>query len=114
MPPGMHKRDVVLVRVYLTERRAKLKALLHRLAASGKARGITVFEASAGFGTTAMLSDEMTSVEGKPVVLEFFDEVARAHELVDLIRTLVAPRHVVFVPATVQESSDAPVMLAPH
>lgn len=110
----MHKCDVVLVRVYLTERRAKLQALLRRLASSGKARGITVFEAAAGFGTTAMQSDEMTSVEGKPVVLEFFDEAARARELVDLIRTLVAPHHVVFVPATLQESSDMPEMLATH
>jgi PII-like signaling protein len=107
----MERREVVLVRVYLTERRAKVTALLRRLATSGKVRGVTVFEGMAGLGTTAVGEQSLTSVEGKPIVLEFLEDAKHAGEVVELLRTLVAPRHVVMMPVTLLETADVPVSL---
>ena len=104
--PSMEKREALLVRVYLTEQRAKVDALMRHLVDDCDVKGITVLEAVAGVGTTPLSGDGLESVEGHPVILEFFDREARARELLEKIRALVAPRHIVMHPVTVLEAAN--------
>ena len=102
----MEKRERLMVRVYLTEERARVDSLMKHLVEACEVKGITVWEAVSGVGTTPLRADSTESVEGHPVVLEFFDEEARAHELLSKIRALVAPRHIVMHPVTVLETPN--------
>ena len=102
----MEKREALMVRVYLTEQRAKVDALMRHLVDDCDVKGITVLEAVAGVGTTPLAADGLESVEGHPVILEFFDRETRARELLEKIRSLVAPRHIVMHPVTVLEAAN--------
>jgi PII-like signaling protein len=95
-----------MVRVYLTEQRAKVDSLMKHLVDECDVKGITVWEAVSGVGTTPLRDDSTESVEGHPVVLEFFDQEDRAKDLLDKIRALVAPRHVVMHAVTVLETPN--------
>lgn len=98
--------DVTVVRVYVTESRARLQRLLELLRASGELRGLTVFRGIAGFGTTTHLptddplgGDEVGAPD-LPVVLEFFEHPDQVEKIIQRIRALIAPHHVVTFPAT--------------
>ncbi|MBK6921525.1 MAG: DUF190 domain-containing protein [Deltaproteobacteria bacterium] len=99
----MDKREALLVRVYLTERRARVNQLLQHLHDDHGVRGVTVFDARAGLGHTAREKDSLASIEGKSIVLEFFEAAPRAKEILAVVRSLVAPRHVVMMPVTLLE-----------
>lgn len=101
----MEKREVLMVRVYLTEGRAKLDVLMKHLFQSGQLRGMTVLEATSGVGTTPFHEDSYQSIEGKPVILEFFDRPEKAKALLERIRELVAPRHVIMHPVTLLDGA---------
>jgi PII-like signaling protein len=99
----------VVVRIYLTESRARLKRLLQLLRASGKIRGATAFRGIAGFGTTSPADEDASEPKDPPVVLEFFDTRANVEETIRFVRTLVAPRHVVAWPVEDMLGPDAPL-----
>jgi len=78
----MNERDVVMIRVYLSEHEGRLPKVLSLLHDELKVSGLTVFRAMSGFGNsgkwhTAGLVDLSLDL---PVVVEFFDEpkLARA------------------------------------
>jgi PII-like signaling protein len=102
----MEKREALMVRVYLTEQRAKVDSLMKHLVEECDVKGITVWEAVSGVGTTPLRGDSTQSVEGHPVVLEFFDHEDQAKELLERIRGLVAPRHIVMHTVTVLETPN--------
>lgn len=93
----------MLVRVYVTESRARIERVLELLHGSEKVRGITVFRGVAGFGTTPITNEEMREPIDPPMVLEFFDKKAAAIETVRYLRTLVSPHHVVMWPIDMLE-----------
>jgi len=103
---AMEKREALMVRVYLTEQRAKVDSLMKHLVEECGVKGITVWEAVSGVGTTPLRDDSTESVEGNPVVLEFFDHEDQAKELLERIRDLVAPRHIVMHPVTLLETPN--------
>jgi PII-like signaling protein len=90
--------DIVLVRVYVTESRARLERVLELLRGSEKIRGITVFRGIAGFGGTPITADQVAAPSDPPVVLEFFDHRSAVEDTVRYLTTLVAPHHVVMWP----------------
>ena len=99
----MTDSEVVMVRVYLTERTGQLKELMAYLHDRSKVKGVTAFRGIAGFGKlghmhSASLLDMSFDL---PIVLEFFDEPARAHAIIKHLKTLVEPEHIVFWPARV-------------
>ncbi len=91
---------VVIVRVYITESRARLKRLLRLLRESNALKGATVFRAIAGFGSTTPEGADASEPTDLPIVIEFFDSPTRAPETVRFIKTLIAPHHVIVIPAT--------------
>lgn len=93
--------QAVLVRMYVTESRARLERVLDLLRSSHKIRGITVFRGIAGFGTTPLALDQVSQPADPPVVLEFFDSKDAVEDTVRYLRTLVAPNHVVMWPVDI-------------
>ena len=92
-----------MVRVYLTEANAHLKTLIKRLNDWGKVKGVTVFRGIAGFGESGKIHSSLLlgiADDGDlPVVLEFFDEPAKAAAMIEWINNIVGPGHVVSWPA---------------
>lgn len=89
--------DVLMVRVYLTEAEAHLESLIKRLNDEGKVRGVTVFRGIAGFGKSGTIhsSSLLDMSLDLPVVVEFFDEPAKAQVLVDELYQMVGSGHIV-------------------
>ena len=93
----MKSIEVTVVRIYLTEAETKLNPLIKRLRDQEKLRGVTIFRGISGFGPsgvlhTASLLDLSLDL---PVVVEFFDEPARVDTVLEHLRALVAPGHIV-------------------
>lgn len=101
----MTQSEVTVVRVYLTEAERLTKDLLARLHDVEKVRGVTVFRGIAGFGKSgrvhsASLLDLSLDL---PVVVEFFDEPAKVRRILDHLKDILPPGHVVSWSAHVNE-----------
>ena len=99
--------EVTMVRVYLTESEAHLRTLLKRLNDWGKVRGVTVFRGIAGFGKSGQIhsSTLLDMSLDLPVVIEFFDEPAKAEAMIKYLHDVVGPGHVVSWPARLTEDA---------
>jgi len=97
MTTEMKSIEVTVVRVYLTEAEAHLESLLGHLNDQGKVRGVTVFRGIAGFGKSGTIhsSSLLDMSLNLPVVIEFFDEPAKAKEMVDYLYQVVGADHIV-------------------
>jgi hypothetical protein len=96
--------DVTVVRVYLMEHEG-LDRLVRHLHDQTGVRGVTVFRGIGGFGASRKthglgLVDLSLDL---PVVVEFFDDPARAEAVVAGLKALVDPRHILLWPASVCE-----------
>lgn len=100
--------EVIVVRVYLSEAEAHLKTLLKRLSDWGKVRGVTVFRGIAGFGRSGTVhsSSLLDMSLDLPVVIEFFDEPAKAQAMVEYLYEVVGPGHVISWPASLTIDRD--------
>ena len=101
----MKHSDVTVVRIYLTEGERLLKELLARLHDVEKVRGVTVFRGIAGFGRSgAMHSSSLLDLSlDLPLVVEFFDTPGKVQRILNHLKDLLPPGHVVFWPAQVNE-----------
>jgi PII-like signaling protein len=86
-----------MVRIYLTEGEGGLRRLLDRLQAAEHVRGVTVFRGIAGFGDsgalhTAKLIDLSLDL---PLVVEFFDAPAKIDAVLEHLKPLIKPGHMV-------------------
>ncbi len=88
---------VTVVRVYLTEGEAQLKALLKRLRDWEKLKGVTVFRGISGFGESGVIHN--TSIVDLtldlPIVVEFFDSPQKITEIIEHLNTFIKPGHIV-------------------
>lgn len=102
--------EVTMVRVYLTEAEAHLSSLLEHLNDEGKVRGVTVFRGIAGFGPSGkMHTSSLLDVSlDLPVVIEFFDEPAKAAAMIESLYPKVGEGHIVSWPVnlTVDQSNS--------
>jgi PII-like signaling protein len=88
---------VTMVRVYLTESDRLLNQVMSKLHDEQKVRGVTVFRGVSGFGKSgAMHSAGLLDLSSDlPLIVEFFDEPAKASEIIEHLNSLVGPGHVV-------------------
>jgi len=99
------RREMTVVRVYLSEGHSQLKGLLKRLHDMEKVRGVTVFRGIAGFGDdgelhTARLMDLSLDL---PLVVEFFDEPAKVEAIIEHLKTTIKPGHLMSWTAYINE-----------
>lgn len=94
--------EVTMVRVYLTEAEAHLNSLLEHLNDEHKVRGVTVFRGVAGFGQSGKIhSSSLLDLSlDLPVVIEFFDEPARAAAMIESLYPKVGAGHIVSWPVS--------------
>lgn len=94
--------EVTMVRVYLTEAEAHLESLLKHLQEQGLVRGVTVFRGIAGFGPSGkMHSSSLLDVSlDLPMVIEFFDEPAKAAAMIESLYPKVGAGHIVSWPVS--------------
>ena len=94
-----------IVRIYITEGEGKLKELTAFLHDKESVRGLTVFRGVAGFGPSGTMHDSSLvdlSLD-LPLVLEFFDQTDKVSTILDDLRPLVEPGHVISWPITINE-----------
>ena len=98
---NISERDVTVVRVYLTEHEGKLPELLATLHDDLKVGGLTVFRAVTGYGDSRRWhSSKFLDLSlNLPIVIEFFDEPARARAALQRLAQFCKPGHVIEWPA---------------
>lgn len=99
--------EVTVVRIYLTEEKDHLDSVLRHLHGQGKVRGVTVFRGIAGFGKSGVLHTS-TLVDmslNLPVVVEFFEEPAKAAALIRDLGALIEPGHIISWPANISANN---------
>jgi PII-like signaling protein len=101
----MKTRDVVMVRVYITESSHLLNTMVNHLTKEVQIRGVSVFRAISGFGETgAHVASLMDLSLDLPLVIEFFDVKNKVDLAIDYLNTMVKAEHVVFWDAKVNHS----------
>jgi hypothetical protein len=98
--------DVIIVRIYLSEadhgrHKALMQEIMTVLHDQHRIRGLTVFRGIAGFGSSGEVqaADLLHIMADLPVIVEFFDEPARADAAMDSLKDLVPPNRMVHWPA---------------
>ncbi|HFD91953.1 MAG TPA: DUF190 domain-containing protein [Gammaproteobacteria bacterium] len=93
----MKTTEVTMVRIYLTESKAKLDALLKRLHDWEHVRGVTVFRGITGFGQSGVMhtANIVDLSLDLPVVVEFFDEPGKVDTILEHLAEMVDPTHIV-------------------
>ena len=93
--------EVVLVRVYCTEKDHQHQRIIDLLHQQHRVAGVTAFRGIAGFGKSGQLHEAgLLDVSlDLPVVVEFFDRVDKVDAVLPLLQDIVGPGHVVAWPA---------------
>ncbi|MEJ2530110.1 MAG: DUF190 domain-containing protein [Gammaproteobacteria bacterium] len=99
----MKMLDVTMVRIYLNEGQHQMKGLIQLLHDEEKVRGVTAFRGVAGFGQSGkMHSSTILDISlDLPLIVEFFDDVAKVERVMEDINKIVKPGHIVSWPATI-------------
>jgi PII-like signaling protein len=98
----MKTLEVTFVRIYLTEAEGLLDDLLKHLHEQEKVQGATVLRGISGFGKSGKVhaASLMDLSLDLPLVIEFFDVPEKTSLILEHIRTMVEPGHIVCWPAT--------------
>jgi len=102
----MKRREVTVVRIYITEGEKLMKRLLATLHDDEKVRGVTVFRGIAGFGRSGIMhSSQLLDLSlDLPIVVEFFDEPRKVESILSHLKDIVPPGHVVSWSAQVNDA----------
>lgn len=88
---------ILLARIYLTEGQHVHKEVMHRLHNTEKVKGVTLFRAISGYGSSGIVH-QSTLVDlslDLPLVIEFFDTPEKVQRAIDGLSDLVQPDHVI-------------------
>jgi PII-like signaling protein len=102
----MNSDQITMVRIYLHEGEAQVKTILKRLRDWEKVRGVTVFRGISGYGDSGEIhSTGIVDLSfDLPVVVEFFDDAEKVHEIIEHLCETVKPGHIVWWNAHVNKS----------
>lgn len=89
--------SVTIVRVYLSESDRLLEEIISKLHDDEQVMGVTVFRGISGFGKSGQIhsSSLLDLMADLPIVVEFFDEPAKAESIVEHLTRVVGPKHIV-------------------
>jgi len=99
----MKTLEVKMARIYLTEAESHLDTLMKRLHDWEKLRGVTVFRGISGFGASGkMHSSTLVALSTDlPVVVEFYDIPDKVDAILDHLKNIIDPDHMVSWMATI-------------
>jgi len=89
--------NVLVARIYLTEGEHLHRKILKRLHDEEKVKGVTLFRAIAGYGESGVIhqSSLVDLSLNLPLVIEFFDTPEKIEQVLEDLRDLVEPDHVI-------------------
>ena len=93
----MNREIVTMVRIYLTEGASQYENLIGLLHDDEQVRGVTAFRGVAGFGQSGVMhSSTLLDLSlDMPIVLEFFDTPEKVEQVLNDLRTMIKPGHMV-------------------
>ena len=93
----MNMVDITMVRVYLTEGHNGVNKVISWFETDANVRGFTVFRGVEGLGShgTVHKASLLDLAAALPIVIEFFDTPERTTEILEQLRSLVKPDHIV-------------------
>ena len=93
----MSWETVTVVRIYLTEADKMLPGLLERLHDDEKVRGVSVFRAISGFGSSGTVhSSSLLDLSlDLPVAVEFFDRPEKVNAIMEHLADVVEAGHMI-------------------
>lgn len=97
--------DITIVRIYLTEDKARVRDIIELLHDREQVSGVTVFRGISGFGKSGVVhSSSLLDLSlNLPLVVEFFDKPDKVQQIIDDLGTIIEPGHIVSWPAIVHE-----------
>ena len=103
----MKKREVTVVRLYITEGAHEFERLMRLLHDEEKVSGVTAFRGIAGFGRSGKvhLSTLLDISLDLPLVIEFFDEPGKVGRVLQRLNSFVKPGHILSWPAYVNSGN---------
>lgn len=89
----MKPLNIMIARIYLTEKQHLLDALLSQLHDQEKVKGVTVFRGLTGFGHSGKIhSSQLLDLSfDLPIVIEFFDEPHRVNAILHHLKNTLIP-----------------------
>jgi len=94
--------DVIVVRIYITESSHLLNTIVDYLKKEATLRGVSVFRAIQGFGSTGQHTASLLDLSlDLPLVIEFFDSKEKINPVLEHLSTLIKHEHLVFWEAKV-------------
>lgn len=99
----MKMLDVTMVRIYLNEGHHQMKGIIELLHDQEQVRGVTAFRGVAGFGQSGKMhsSTILDMSLDLPLIVEFFDDVAKVEKVMEHLNKIVKPGHIVSWPAAI-------------
>ena len=97
----MNNSDVVVVRVYCSDRDHEHRQIIDLLHKEHRVAGVTAFRGIAGFGKSgAMHTSGLFDMSlDLPIIIEFFDRPDKVDEVLKLLNDRLEPGHIVSWPA---------------
>ncbi len=97
----MRQEDIILVRVYCSEKGHKHQQIIDLLHRDHRVAGVTAFRGIAGFGKSGHIHEAgLLDVSlDLPVIVEFFDRPEKIAAVLPLLNDLVGAGHIVSWPA---------------
>jgi len=97
----MTYNDVILVRVYCSEKGRQHQKIIDLLHRDHRVAGVTAFRGIAGFGKSGHLHEAgLLDVSlDLPVVIEFFDRPDKVADVLSVLNDMLGPGHIVSWPA---------------
>jgi Uncharacterized conserved protein len=97
----MTTSDVTVVRIYCSEKGGEHRRLLELLHDREQVAGVTAFRGIAGFGGSGRIHEtHLLDISlDLPVIIEFFDRPERVEAIMEHLRPLVKPGHMIAWPA---------------
>jgi PII-like signaling protein len=94
---------VTVARIYVTEGKHLHETIFSRLHDIEKVRGVTVFRGISGFGQSGRVhSSNLLDISfDMPVVIEFFDVPEKVDAVLENIKGMLKPGHVLTLPAEI-------------
>ena len=93
----MNQSDVVMVRVYCSEKGHQHRKIVELLHKQHRVAGVTAFRGIAGFGNSGQVHESclLDMSLDLPVIIEFFDRPENVAAVMPLLNDMVGPGHIV-------------------
>jgi len=101
----MSHKNMMMARIYFSEKSAHLEKLLTLLKDVEKVIGVTVYRGIEGYGDSGQVHSAslIDLSQDLPIVVEFFDESEKMEEIINHLQKNIKPGHIISWPVRVHD-----------